>query len=74
MEKYLSVLSVFEKQDYVALDIALSLNLLPEIMTVLNGKIITGEKTLTEELEQLFGEDKISMCHKILKGNSVAGM
>lgn len=74
MEKYLSVLSVFEKQDYVALDIALSLNLLPEIMTVLNGKIITGEKTLTEELEQLFGEDKISMCRKILKGNSVAGM
>ena len=40
----------------------------------INGKIITGEKTLTEELEQLFGEDKISMCRKILKGNSVAGM
>ena len=49
---YLSVLSVFEKQDYIALDIALSLNLLPEIMTVLNGKIITGEKTLTgDEIE-----------------------
>ncbi|MBQ8343956.1 MAG: glycoside hydrolase family 3 C-terminal domain-containing protein [Clostridia bacterium] len=67
MEKYLSVLSVIEKEDYVALDIAMSYNLLPEIMAVLKGKIKTGEKDLTEELEQLFGEDKISMCRKMLK-------
>lgn len=74
MEKYLSVLSLFEKEDYVALDIALSVNLLPEIMAALNGKIKTGEKTLTEELEQLFGEDKIPMCRKIMKGNAFVGI
>jgi hypothetical protein len=74
MEKYLSVLSLFEKEDYVALDIALSVNLLPEIMAALNGKIKAGEKTLTEELEQLFGEDKIPMCRKIMKGNAFVGI
>jgi hypothetical protein len=47
---------------------------MPEIMAALNGKIKSGEKTLTEELEQLFGEDKIPMCRKIMKGNAFVGI
>ena len=72
MEKYLSVLTVFEEDISVALDTALAVNILPVVISLLAGKIKQGDKDLTETMEQLFGEEKIALCRKVIKGNGSA--
>ena len=51
-----------------ALDKALAADLMPVLVSFLNGKVSSDEKSLLELLEQLFGEDKLPSCRRMLTG------
>ncbi|MBQ9744210.1 MAG: glycoside hydrolase family 3 C-terminal domain-containing protein [Clostridia bacterium] len=71
IEKYLSVMACHEDSVDINLDIALSSNLIPEVVSALKGKVSAEEKNLLETVEQLFGEDKIPECRKAIKDDPV---
>ena len=42
------------------------------ILNDVSCEIKQGDKDLTETMEQLFGEEKISLCRRVIKGNGSA--
>ena len=72
MEKYLAILTVAETDIFTALDRALCVNLLPEIMSLLKDKVKSGDKSLLEAIEQIFGEDKLPLCTKAVRNQGVS--
>jgi hypothetical protein len=72
MEKYLSFLTVAEEDPAIALDDCLSVNLIPELTSLMKGKVASGERELLVAMEQIFGDDKIPLCTKMLKNRGAS--
>jgi hypothetical protein len=72
MEKYLSFLTVAEGDPAIALDDCLSVNLIPELTSLMKGKVASGERELLVAMEQIFGDDKIPLCTKMLKNRGAS--
>ena len=67
MEKYLCVYCACGQELPEAWDRAVAANLLPMMMAVLKDKVSRDERTLLETVEQLFGEDNVEVCRRILR-------
>lgn len=71
MEKYLSVYSACGLELNEAWDRTMAANLLPMMMSALKNKVNNDERSLLEIVEQIFGEDNVEMCRKVLKNIAV---
>ena len=58
--------------DFEALDSTMAANLIPVLVSFLNGKVGPDEKSLIELLDQLFGEEKLPACRRVLTGIATA--
>jgi hypothetical protein len=67
LEKYVAVMSVCGAEENRAIDEAVAAKLLPSVITLLDGKLGRNDTTLTEALENAFGEDNIAACRKLIK-------
>lgn len=67
MEKYLCVYCACGQELLEAWDRAVAANLLPMMMAVLKDKVDREERTLLETVEQLFGEDNVEVCRRVLR-------
>ncbi len=67
LEKYASVYALCGQEDRLALDCAMASNLIPVLTAVLRGKIPVDGKSLLEEMERLFGEENIAVCHRYIE-------
>ena len=72
LEKYLSFLALAEEDMAAALDGGMSVNLLPEMTALVKGKVASGERELLVAMEQIFGDDKIPLCTKMLKNRGAS--
>jgi hypothetical protein len=71
MENYLSVYSACGLELNEAWDRTMAANLLPMMMSALKNKVNNDERSLLEIVEQIFGEDNVEMCRKVLKNIAV---
>ncbi len=67
VERYLAFSMACGKELEKSIDECLAAKLLPAVIVSLSGRIAQGEASLTETLENVFGEEHIAACKKVIK-------
>ena len=67
LEMYMATLMAFGAEEPAARDEAMSVKLMPSLTSALDGKIPRGERSLSETLDAVFGEDHTALCRKAIK-------
>ena len=66
IETYISALLSSDTEIAVAVDSTLASVILPALASTLVGKGTDSDKTLIDEVERIFGEDNIPLCHDVI--------
>ncbi|MBQ8403990.1 MAG: glycoside hydrolase family 3 C-terminal domain-containing protein, partial [Clostridia bacterium] len=69
IEKYIAISLSCGKEQEKTIDECLAAKLLPAIIVALNGKIAQGDASLSETLENIFGEENVAACKKVIKAS-----
>lgn len=67
LEKYAVVYLACGGEDKIALDKGIGTKLLPSMITALRGKVSREEKSFSEVIEEVLGEDSADFCKEQLK-------
>ncbi|MBQ8719254.1 MAG: glycoside hydrolase family 3 C-terminal domain-containing protein [Clostridia bacterium] len=67
LESFVFAYIACENESEDAMDAALATKLLPDVISVLTGKIASGDKGLLEILECLFGDEHVAMSQKLIR-------
>jgi hypothetical protein len=67
LEGYLSAILTLETDPAAALDEALAARLMPALIASLSGRIPREERSLTETLDAILGDENATLCRKTVK-------
>lgn len=71
IEKHVSALIAIGLENDIALDTALASRLMPSLIGSVNEKITQDDRTLSEMLDVIFGEDGMSACRATVKAAKI---
>ena len=67
MEMYMAALMSLGVEESPALDEAMAVKLMPALTTALDGRIPREDRSLSETLDAIFGDDHTALCRKAVK-------
>ncbi len=67
MEMYMAALMSFGAEENTARDEAMAVKLMPALTAALDGRIPREDRSLSETLDAIFGDDHTALCRKAVK-------